>query len=108
MDRKTRGLSRSATRFLFWVSGTAGIAAGLFLLTLRLLGYLQPNEYTYFRIALETFGLSLAFPIGLTVAMWFSDSPAFELWELLLGAIIVFVILPLSLILSFFYVVLGE
>lgn len=105
--RRHRGLPPSDTRFLLWLSLIAGIVAGSFLLAFRLLGYLQPDEYSYLTIALQTLGMSLAFPIGLTFAIWISDTPAAEIWYTRLGAIIIFVVIPLLIVLAIVRTIFG-
>lgn len=105
--RQHRGFPPSDSRFLFRLSLIAGLVAGSFLLASRLLGYLQPEEYSYLRIALQTLGLCLAFPIGLSFAMWTSDTPAAEAWYTRFGAIMMFAVIPILIVLAFVRTIFG-
>jgi len=98
---------RSLNRFTFATALSLGLLGGFVLLTLRWRGLLDPNEYTYGRIAFQAFWIGLAFPIVLCTGFWVTGLKGARKWFERIGFIMLFIVIPTMVILALIRFIIG-
>ena len=99
-ELRKRELIRSINWWV-WVShGFAGLIGAVSLISLRLHGLLPPDEYSFTLIALHSIAIGLLMPLCLTTAFHVSAMPKMKVWFERLGALMLFAILPIIILLG--------
>ena len=78
----------------------ASIAVAILFVTLRLSGLLPADEYPYSRIAIQSLIVGLLLPLFLRSMFWTTSLEGSQIWFERLGALIMFVVCPLMIILA--------
>ena len=99
---------RSLNRFTFAAASSLGLLAGVTLLALRWRGLLDPNEYTYSRIAFQTFWIGLAFPTALCTMFWITGLEGSRKWFERIGFVMLFALIPAMVILALTRFIIGR
>ncbi len=105
---RKRKLIRSINWWVWTSCGLAGLIGGGTQAWLRLTGQIPSDECAYTQITLYSIAIGLLLPLCLTTAFHIASLPRMQVWFERLGALILFVVLPLLVLLGIFEWIVGH